>query len=173
MPCCLGPGPIGLCDRGHAEFPRTLLLGYSVNRGNPLARVDMFSDSGHVSSRKGRGGKDGKRAERTSACWYERTTRRISTIEGATLGPMLRAQASKRGSRSVYPSRRRLRGSLPVVRDDRTPKGQRRRCAACAVGADRTRRAITLTRGASCLWNCNPVYRILVYPHTSTPYVDR
>jgi hypothetical protein len=121
-----------------------------LNRGNPLARVDMFSGSGHVSSRKGRGGKDGKRAKRTSACWYEGTTRWISSIEAQALGTM-RAQASKHSSCSVYPSRRRLRGSLPVVRDDRSRKGLRRRCAACTVGTERTRRAITLTRGTGCL----------------------
>jgi hypothetical protein len=67
---------------------------------------------------------------------------------------MLWAQAPKCGSRSVYPSRRRLRGSLPVVWHDRTRKGQRRSCAAYgAVGADGTRRAITLTSRAGCLYS--------------------
>src|ERR687893_505858 len=78
---------------------------------------------------------DGKRAERTGAWPYEGTTRRISSISAAALGAVLRAQAPKRGFRCVYASRRRLRGSLPVVREDRTRKGQRRRCAACAVGS--------------------------------------
>ena len=135
-----------------ARFPRRPLLGSWVNRGNLLARVDMFSYSGHVSPRKGRGGKDNERAEGTSACSCEGTIRRISNIETEALRVSMRAQAPKRGSRGVYASRRWLCGALPVVRDDRTPKGQRRRCAACAVGADGRRRATTLTRGASCLF---------------------
>jgi hypothetical protein len=88
-----------------------------------------------------REGKDGERAKGTGAFKYEGTRQQISSIEAVALGPMLRAQAPKRGSHSVYPSRRWLRGSLPVVRDDRTGKGQRRRCAACAVGARGTQRA--------------------------------
>ena len=82
--------------------------------------------------------KDGELAERTGACWSE----------GATLGPTLRPQASKRGTRRVCPSRRRLRGSLPVVRHDRTSKWQRRSCARRAVGADGKRREIALRRKA-------------------------
>jgi hypothetical protein len=35
----------------------------------------------------------------------------------------MQTQAPKRGSCSVYPSGRRLRGSVPVVRDERTRKG--------------------------------------------------
>ena len=55
-----------------------------------------------------------ERAKGTVAWWYERA-RRLPSIEARALGPMLRAQAPKRGSHSVHPSRRRLRGSLPVV----------------------------------------------------------
>ena len=62
-----------------------------------------------------RGGKDGARAKGTGAFKYEGTLQQISSIEAVALGPMLRAQAPKRGSGSVYPSRRRLRGSLPVL----------------------------------------------------------
>jgi hypothetical protein len=136
-----------------ARFLRRPLLGGWVNRGNLLARVDMFSDSGHVRPRKGRGGKDNERAEPTSACSCEETIRRISNTETQALRGPMRPQAPKRGSRGVYASRRWVCGALPVVRDDRTRKGQRRRCAACAVGADGRRRAITLNpRGAGCLF---------------------
>ena len=101
---------------GYAQFPRRPLLGSWVNRGNLLARVDMFSDSGHVSFRKGRGGKDNERAEGTSACSCEGTIRRIPNIETEALRGPMRAQAPKRGSRGVYASRRWLCGALPVVR---------------------------------------------------------
>jgi hypothetical protein len=60
----------------------------------------------------------------------------------------MQSPAPKRGSYSVYPSRRRLRGSLPVVRHDRTSKWQRRSCARRAVGADGKRREIALRRKA-------------------------
>src|SRR4028119_187089 len=62
-------------------------------------------------------------------------------------GPMLWAQAPKRGSRGVYASRRWVCGAPPVVRDDRTRKGQRRRCAAGAVGGEGRRGAMSPTRG--------------------------
>jgi hypothetical protein len=58
----------------------------------------------------------------------------------------MRAQASERGSYSVYPSRRRLRGSMPIVRHYRPCKGQRSIGERCAVKADGKGRGIALSR---------------------------
>src|SRR5215212_10099436 len=117
----------------------------STTPGGPCALT--MHPLGELRALKDGGEKDSERAKETGAFWYGGTARqRISSIEAPAPGSVP-PQAPKRGTRSVYASRRRLRRSVPIVRDERTPKGQRRRCAACgAVRAYDARRGITLTR---------------------------
>ena len=103
---------------------------------------------------------------RIGACWYERT-RRIWSMDSRALllGPMW-AQASERGSYSVYPNRRRLRGSMPVVRHDRICKGRRRNSTRCSVKArfPRTQRWRPMSREGLPLDRCRHVAPVLVEP---------
>ena len=91
-------------------------------------------------------------------CWEERARRqrRILRIETAALGRPMRAQASKRGTHSVYASRRRLRESVPIVWHDRTCKGRRGSRARCAIGSNGKRRTIALNRGRVCRYSSAP-----------------
>ncbi len=77
----------------------------------------------------------GDSTRRIGACWYERTRRIWSIDSGALLLRPMRTQAYERGSYSVYSSRRRLRGSMPVVRYDRICKGRRRNSTRGSVKA--------------------------------------
>jgi hypothetical protein len=79
----------------------------------------------------------------------------------------MRAQAPKRGTRSFYASRRRLRGSLPVVRDDGPVRGNGEDARRVAVGADGTRRGINLTGGAGCLYSSSGLEE--VFSETKLP----